>query len=91
MDAIASLKLPKGGLIHTNVRIICGAVIKHGWLNKKGEKNKTWKQRYFVLNKRTLKYFEDFEQTNYLGTINLNTVLYVNEDAQHRSEIQIHF
>ena len=62
---------------------IYGGIIKHGWLWKKGDKNKGWKQRYFILNKYNIKYYQDFEQTKYVGNVDLNDIICVNQQKLH--------
>ena len=38
------------------------AVLKKSYLTKKGHKMKTWKRRWFVLQKTTIKYWESKEK-----------------------------
>eukprot|EP01084_Bolivina_argentea_P076988 139565_1 len=69
--------------IHMLHKYTYGSIIKQGWLHKKGDMNKQWKQRYFVLSKRNIKYYEDFQQTKYISAIQLNSVLSVSEGILH--------
>ena len=59
-------------------KFVYGGVIKQGWLQKRGEKNKGWKKRYFVLNQyKQIKYYQDQEKKAFQGAIDLNSVLKV--------------
>eukprot|EP00164_Ancoracysta_twista_P012231 GFYU01019148.1.p1 GENE.GFYU01019148.1~~GFYU01019148.1.p1 ORF type:complete len:123 (-),score=15.06 GFYU01019148.1:43-411(-) len=50
-----------------------GAILKQGWLYKKGKVVKNWKRRYFVLlSNRQMQYFEKDNTEVPKGTINLN-------------------
>ena len=57
-------------------KFIYGGILKQGLLQKRGEKNKGWKKRYFVLNQyKQLKYYQDEEKKSYAGTIDLNEII----------------
>lgn len=59
-------------------KFVYGGIIKQGWLQKRGEKNKGWKKRYFVLNQyKQIKYYQDQEKKSFQGAIDLNGVLKV--------------
>ena len=54
---------------------VYGGIIKQGWLQKRGCKNKGWKKRWFVLNQyRQIKYYTDSDRVDYAGTIILDQV-----------------
>lgn len=54
---------------------IFGGVIKHGYMLKMGAVNKSWKKRYFVMNKyQQLKYYENKNARKHLGIIDLKCV-----------------
>ena len=49
------------------------AVIKKGYLTKKGHRLKTWRRRWFILKKTTMRYYESKEKPS----------LKVNERTHH--------
>lgn len=61
----------------TQVSIVAdGAVIKEGWLTKRGGRRKNWKKRWFVIRHKTdVEYYEDEEKTQSKGSIPLKSVL----------------
>mmetsp|Transcript_9186 Transcript_9186/g.14110 ORF Transcript_9186/g.14110 Transcript_9186/m.14110 type:complete len:335 (-) Transcript_9186:13-1017(-) len=68
-----------------------GDVIKQGWLQKRGEKNKGWKRRYFVLNEhKQMKYFQDAQRTQFQGIIALNEVSSIKEGATETTQSMYH-
>eukprot|EP01084_Bolivina_argentea_P286564 491602_1 len=57
-------------------KYIYNGIIKRGWLQKRGEKNRSWKRRFFILNKyKQLKYYTDNTCKKWLGTISINDVI----------------
>jgi len=53
-------------------------VVCKGWLYKKGEKNKSWKERYFILCEYEMhyqvRYYEDENKKKYKGNINCDFI-----------------
>ncbi len=75
-------------------RVRYGGVIHEGLLQKLGFINKSWKERYFTLNKyKQMKYYTDKTRTNSLGLIDLNLcILIVNGKSygvNHKYTIEI--
>lgn len=66
-------------------RFVYGGILKHGWLQKRGELNKQWKRRYFVLNSfKQIRYYQDELKAVYSGCICLNEVTGIaNGDVIH--------
>ena len=59
-------------------RVIYGGVVYEGWLHKMGHKYKSWKRRYFALNKyKQMKYFKDDTRKELLGMIDLNQCILI--------------
>eukprot|EP00483_Globobulimina_turgida_P001245 UN01247 len=56
-------------------QFVYDGIIKQGWLQKRGEKNKGWKKRFFVLNQyKQIKYYHDEQKLGFAGSISLNDV-----------------
>ena len=73
-------------------KYIYGGIIKQGWLMKKGDKNKGWKKRYFVLNEyKQIKYYSDFGKTSFCGTIHLNKVSSITNGKVYSDEFKFTF
>eukprot|EP01084_Bolivina_argentea_P238234 400239_1 len=78
--------------IKTLDKYIYGGVIKQGWMFKKGDKNKGWKRRYFVLNEhKQIKYYQDFEKTSFCGVINVNKVSSITNGKVYNDEFKYAF
>jgi len=60
------------------LRVIYGGIVYEGLLKKLGGKNKSWKSRYFTLNKyKQMKYYVDKTRTEFLGLIDLNLCILI--------------
>jgi len=57
-----------------NAPINGSQILQTGWLKKRSETFRRWKPRFFVLQDRTLTYYEDESQTKPKGTISLELV-----------------
>merc|ERR1719495_257628 len=56
-------------------KFIYGGILRQGWLHKKGEKNKGWRRRYFVLNAYgQIKYYQDATLMKFHGCIQLSSI-----------------
>lgn len=75
-------------------KYIYGGIVKKGWLWKKGQQNKGWKKRYFVLNEyKQIKYYEtenDLKAT-FKGTIRLNEILAITNGKVYSDEYKFTF
>lgn len=66
-----------------------GEVIKEGWLRKQGAMNKSWKKRYFTLNKyQQMKYYDDDKRTNCLGSIDCTKIHHINNGKIYGSDLR---
>jgi len=61
------------GWLHELTRVIYGGIVYEGWLHKMGHKYKSWKKRYFTLNRyKQMKYYVDADRKELVGMIDLN-------------------
>ncbi|KNE56002.1 hypothetical protein AMAG_01846 [Allomyces macrogynus ATCC 38327] len=49
-------------------------LVRSGWLEKRGERRKTWKRRWFVLRATRLAYYKDESEYSPLGLLSLNDI-----------------
>ena len=70
-------------------RIVYGGVVREGMLKKLGFRNKSWKSRYFALNKyKQMKYYTDKTRSNFLGFINLNLCILITNGKSYGVDLK---
>eukprot|EP01084_Bolivina_argentea_P170825 295988_1 len=83
---------PKNFIQWLNVfdKYIYDGIIKKGLLQKRGERNRAWKQRYFLLNKfQQLRYYKEKQYQKLMGTISLNEVIKIKHHSDKDYTFQL--
>ena len=66
--------------------------MKEGWLKKLGLYNKSWKLRYFALNKYgQLKYYRDSSRKEFLGLVDCKEIISVTDGKVYENNLRCTF
>ena len=75
--------------LHELCRVIYGGIVHEGLLKKLGYRNKSWKQRYFTLNKyKQMKYYVDKSRKDFLGLIDLNLCILITNGKAYGASLK---